>query len=123
MKILISDKSSPACGNIMREASHTVDEKFGLPPDELKKIIGEYEGLIVRSATKVTADLISSAKKLKVIGRAGSGVDNIDVKAAAAKNIIVMNTPGGNTNAVVELTLAYIMALGRFLYPASGPKA
>lgn len=119
MKILISDKSSPACGNIMREAGHTVDEKFGLPPDELKKIIGEYEGLIVRSATKVTADLINSATKLKVIGRAGSGVDNIDVKAAAAKNIVVMNTPGGNTNAVVELTLAYLLALGRFLYSAS----
>ena len=119
MKILISDKSSPACGNILREAGHTVDEKFGLSPDELKKIIGEYDGMIVRSATKVTADLINSAQKLKVIGRAGSGVDNIDVKAAAAKNIIVMNTPGGNTNAVVELTLAYIMALGRFLYSAS----
>jgi len=119
MKILISDKSSPACGNIMREAGHTVDEKFGLPPEDLKKIIGEYEGLVVRSATKVTADLINAAKKLKVIGRAGSGVDNIDVKAAAAKNIIVMNTPGGNTNAVVELTLAYLLALGRFLYPAS----
>jgi D-3-phosphoglycerate dehydrogenase len=119
MKILISDKSSPACGNIMREAGHTVDEKFGLSPDELKKIIGEYDGMVVRSATKVTADLINSAQKLKVIGRAGSGVDNIDVKAAAAKNIIVMNTPGGNTNAVVELTLAYIMALGRFLYSAS----
>lgn len=119
MKILISDKSSPACGNILREAGHTVDEKFGLPPDELKKIIGEYDGLIVRSATKVTADLINAAKKLKVIGRAGSGVDNIDVKAAAAKNIIVMNTPGGNTNAVVELTLAYILALGRSLYMAT----
>ncbi len=93
--------------------------KFGLPPEELKKIIGEYDGLIVRSATKVTADLINEAKNLKVIGRAGSGVDNIDVKAAAAKNIIVMNTPGGNTNAVVELTLAYILALGRSLYAAS----
>ncbi len=119
MKVLISDKSSPGCANILREAGHTVDEKFGLSADELKGIIGNYEGLIVRSATKVTTDIISAAKKMKVIGRAGSGVDNIDVKAAAAQKIIVMNTPGGNTNAVVELTLAYMMALGRHLYTAS----
>ncbi|UCF64523.1 MAG: hypothetical protein JSW33_01455 [bacterium] len=119
MKILISDKSSPACGEVLREAGHSVDEKFGLSPQELLNIIGEYEGLIVRSATKVTVEVINAAKKMKVIGRAGSGVDNIDVKAAVAKNIIVMNTPGANTNAVVELTLAYMLALGRHLYTAS----
>jgi D-3-phosphoglycerate dehydrogenase len=116
MKILISDKSSPSCAEVLRNAGHVVDEKFGITPEELRKVIGEYEGLIVRSATKVTEEIIASAKKLKVIGRAGSGVDNIDVKAAQKKNIVVMNTPGANTNAVVELTLGYLFALSRNLY-------
>ncbi len=119
MKILISDKSSAECANILRNAGHEVDEKFGISPEELKTIISKYDGLIVRSATKVTAEVISAGKKLKVIGRAGSGVDNIDVKTAVNNDIIVMNTPGVNTNAVVELTLAYILALGRHLYTAS----
>ncbi len=119
MKILISDKTSPKCAEILRDAGHEVDEKVGLSPEELKNIIGEYDGLIVRSATKVTADVIEHAKKLKVIGRAGSGVDNIDVKAAMEKGIVVMNTPGANTNAVVELTLTYLLALSRHLYKAS----
>ena len=92
MKILISDKSSPACGEVLRQAGHTVDEKFGLPPEELISIIGDYDGLIVRSATKVTADVIKAAKNLKVIGRAGSGVDNIDVKAANDNDIALMAT-------------------------------
>jgi D-3-phosphoglycerate dehydrogenase len=119
MKILISDKSSPACGELLKKAGHTVDEKFGISPEELISVIGNYDGLIVRSATKVTPEVITAAKNMKVIGRAGSGVDNIDVKAAVEKDILVMNTPGANTNAVVELTLAYIFALGRFLYTAS----
>lgn len=119
MKILISDKTSPKCAEILRAAGHEVDEKTGLSPEELKSIIADYDGLIVRSATKVTADIIEAAKNLKVIGRAGAGVDNIDVKAAAERNIVVMNTPGANTNAVVELTLAYLFALSRHLYPAT----
>jgi len=119
MKVLISDKSSPKCAEVLRQAGHTVDEKFGISPDELKRIIGEYDGLIVRSATKVTREIIEAATSLKVIGRAGTGVDNIDVKAATEKNIVVMNTPGANTNAVVELTLTYLFALGRHLYRAS----
>jgi D-3-phosphoglycerate dehydrogenase len=119
MKILISDKTSPKCGEVLRNAGHSVDEKFGIAADELKKIINEYDGLIVRSATKVTADIISAADNLKVIGRAGSGTDNIDVKTAADKKIIVMNTPGANTNAVVELTLGYLFALSRHFYTAS----
>ncbi len=119
MKVLISDKSSAECANILRNAGHEVDEKFGISPEELKTIVGNYDGLIVRSATKVTAEIISAGKKLKVIGRAGSGVDNIDVKTAVNNDIIVMNTPGANTNAVVELTLSYILALGRHLYTAS----
>ncbi len=119
MKILISDKTSPKCAEILREAGHEVDEKFGISHEELVQIIGNYDGLIVRSATKVTRDVLDAAKNLKVIGRAGTGVDNIDVKAAAEKGIVVMNTPGANTNAVVELTLSYLFALSRHLYQAS----
>lgn len=116
MKILISDKAAPKCAEILRAAGHEVDEKFGISPDELRNIIANYHGLIVRSATKVNQDIIGLAKNLKVIGRAGSGVDNIDCEAANEKNIVVMNTPGGNTNAVAELTVAYLFALSRELY-------
>lgn len=119
MKVLISDKSSPKCAAVLRQAGHAVDERFGISPAELKQIIGEYDGLIVRSATKVTREILEAATNLKVIGRAGTGVDNIDVKAAAERNIVVMNTPGANTNAVVELTLTYLFALSRHLYQAS----
>ncbi len=118
MKILITDKTSPKCAEILRSHGHQVDEKFGIPADELKKIIGEYQGLIVRSATKVTADIIEAGRNLKVIGRAGTGVDNIDVEAATKHNILVMNTPGANTNAVAELALAHMLALSRDFYTA-----
>lgn len=118
MKILISDKSSPKCAELLRGAGHEVDEITGLSPQELKEIINKYDGLIVRSATKVTADIIEAATKLKVIGRAGTGVDNIDVKAATAHDIVVMNTPGGNSNAVAELVLAHMFALARDFYNA-----
>lgn len=119
MKILVSDKTSPKCAEILRAAGHEVDEKFGISPDELKNIIENYHGLIVRSATKVTQEIMGLAKNLKVIGRAGSGVDNIDCVAAEGNNIVVMNTPGGNTNAVVELTLGYLFALSRDHYAAA----
>ncbi len=118
MKILITDKTSPKCAQILRDAGFTVDEKFGISKDELLQIIGNYEGLIVRSATKVTADVIAAARNLKVIGRAGSGVDNIDVQAAAEKGILVMNTPGGNTNAVAELALLLMLGAARNVYNA-----
>ncbi len=118
MKILITDKTSPKCAQILRDAGFTVDEKFGIPKDELLKIIGNYQGMIVRSATKVTADVIAAAKNMKVIGRAGSGVDNIDVAAATEKGILVMNTPGGNTNAVAELALLFMLGTARNIYQA-----
>lgn len=119
MKILISDKTAPKCAEILRAAGHEVDEKFGISIDELQSIIPNYHGLIVRSATKVTKEIIGIAKNLKVVGRAGSGVDNIDCVAAEEKNIVVMNTPGGNTNAVAELTVGYMFALSRDLYNTS----
>lgn len=119
MKILISDKTAPKCAEILRAAGHEVDEEFGISRDELQSIIPNYHGLIVRSATKVTKEIIGIAKNLKVVGRAGSGVDNIDCVAAEEKNIVVMNTPGGNTNAVAELTVGYMFALSRDLYNTS----
>ena len=74
-----------------------MDVKTGLTPDELKAIIKDYDGLVIRSATKVTADLISAADSLKVVGRAGFGLDNVDIPAASQRGIVVMNTPEGNT--------------------------
>src|SRR5262245_66621530 len=96
-KILVSDKLSEAGLKILKQVPDLqIDSKTGLKPDELKKIIGEYDGLIIRSSTKVTADLLSAADKLKIIGRAGIGVDNVDTTAASKRGVIVENTPGGN---------------------------
>jgi D-3-phosphoglycerate dehydrogenase len=119
MKVLISDKSAPQCAEILRRAGHQVDEKFGISPETLITIIEQYDGLIVRSATKVTKDLLIAGKNLKVIGRAGSGVDNIDVQSANEHHIVVMNTPGVNTNAVAELTITYLLVLSRNIYNAT----
>jgi len=91
----------------------SVDVKTGLPEEEIIKIISEYDGMVVRSATKVTKNIILAANKLKVIGRAGAGVDNIDVPTAKENNMIVMNTPGGNSNATAEHAFALIMSVLR----------
>ena len=92
-RVLISDKLSPAAVAIFSERGVEVDVTPGLDKDELAKIIGDYDGLAIRSATKVTAKLLEQAKRLKVIGRAGIGVDNVDIPAATARGVIVMNTP------------------------------
>jgi D-3-phosphoglycerate dehydrogenase len=113
MKVLVSDNISSKGVEILRNAGLEVDVKTGLKPDELKSIIGEYHALIVRSATKATADIIEAAKNLKVIGRAGSGLDNVDKAAASKKGIVVMNTPGGNTVTTAEHTIAMIFAAAR----------
>lgn len=104
-KILIPEKVSPD-GLALLKDRFEVDERKGLSPDELKSIIGEYEALIVRSETKVTAELLAAAKKLKVVARAGVGVDNVDVVAATKHGIIVVNSPSGNINAAAEHTIA-----------------
>lgn len=113
MKVLVSDSISSKGVDILKNAGLEVDVKTGLPPDELKKIIGEYEALIVRSATKATAEIIEAAKNLKVIGRAGSGLDNVDKNAATKRGIVVMNTPGGNTITTAEHTMALILSMAR----------
>ena len=112
-KILISDAMDNIASEILLKNNLDVETKTDLTPEELKNIIANYDGLIVRSATKVTGNIIEAATNLKIIGRAGAGVDNIDVETAKNKNIIVMNTPGGNTNATAEHTIGLIFALLR----------
>ncbi|MGO9771031.1 MAG: phosphoglycerate dehydrogenase [Roseiarcus sp.] len=112
-RVLISDKLSPAAVAIFKERGVDVDVKPGLDKDELAKIIGDYDGLAIRSATKVTAKLLEHAKKLKVIGRAGIGVDNVDIPAATARGVIVMNTPFGNSITTAEHAIALMFALAR----------
>jgi len=114
MKVLISDSMSDKCVEILKRAPGVqVDVNTKLKPEELKKVIKDYHALVVRSATKVTAEIIEAAENLRVIGRAGPGVDNIDANAATKKGIVVMNTPGGNTITTAEHAIAMLMALAR----------
>ena len=112
-RVLISDDLSPRAVEIFAERGVDADVMTGLPPDELKKIIGKYDGLAVRSATKVTKAVLERAANLKVIGRAGIGVDNIDVPAATQRGIVVMNTPFGNSITTAEHAIALMFALAR----------
>src|SRR5512143_1972509 len=112
-KVLISDNLSKEGVEILKKAGLEVVVKTGMTPDELKKEIKDYDGLVIRSATKVTADVVAAAKKLKVIGRAGSGLDNVDKAAASKRGIVVMNTPGGNTVTTAEHSFAMMMSLAR----------
>jgi D-3-phosphoglycerate dehydrogenase len=112
-KVLISDKLSARAKEIFEENGVAVDVKVGLKPEELAAIIGDYDGLAIRSATKVTKDILAKATKLKVIGRAGIGVDNVDIPAATAKGIIVMNTPFGNSITTAEHAIALMFAAAR----------
>lgn len=113
MKILVSDSLSKQGIEVLEKAGFTVVVKTKLSKDELLKEINDCDGLIVRSATKVTADVIDAAGRLKVIGRAGSGLDNVDTQAATRRGIVVMNTPGGNTVTTAEHTMAMIFAMTR----------
>ena len=112
-KVLISDSMSDIAQKIFEKNNISVDVKTGLSEEEIIKIIPDYDGMVVRSATKVTKNIILAAKKLKAIGRAGAGVDNIEVSFAKEKNMIVMNTPGGNANATAEHAFALIMSVLR----------
>jgi D-3-phosphoglycerate dehydrogenase len=112
-KVLVSDKLSPLGVDVFKERGVEVDVNVGLTPEELKEIIGGYDGLVVRSATKATEEIIAAADNLKVIGRAGIGVDNIDIKAATAKGIVVMNTPFGNSITTAEHAIAMMFSLAR----------
>ena len=113
-RVLVSDSLSPRGIEILRQAEGIeVDVETGLTPDELEEIIGGYDALVIRSGTKVTADVIERADKLRVVGRAGIGVDNVDVAAATKRGIVVMNTPGGNSVTTAEHAVALMMSLVR----------
>ncbi len=114
-KVLISDQMDPKAAEIFRANGVAVDERPGLSKEELKAIIGDYDGLAIRSATKVTPDLLSAAGSLKVVGRAGIGVDNVDIPAATARGVVVMNTPFGNSITTAEHAIALMFALAREL--------
>ena len=119
MKVLVSDNISAKGVEILKKAGLEVDVKTGMKPEELKACIGEYSGLVIRSATKVTAEVIEAATNLKVIGRAGSGLDNVDKAAASKKGIVVMNTPGGNTVTTAEHTIAMLFSVARMIPQAT----
>jgi D-3-phosphoglycerate dehydrogenase len=113
IRVLIADDMSKKAVEIMTGAGFSVDFKVGMKPEELAACIGEYHGVGVRSASKITAATLANPGKLKIIGRAGVGVDNIDVKAATDKGILVINTPQGNAAAAAELAIGLMFALAR----------
>jgi len=112
-RVLIADKLSPAALGIFHDRGVEADMKTGLSEDELVAIVGDYDGLAVRSAVKVTARVLEAASRLRVVGRAGIGVDNIDVPAATSRGVVVMNTPFGNSVTTAEHAIALMMALAR----------
>src|SRR5690242_1562073 len=114
-RVLISDALSPAAVQIFKDRGLEVDfqPSLGKDKDKLAEIIGNYDGLAIRSATKVTPKILANAKRLRVIGRAGIGVDNVDIPAATAKGIIVMNTPFGNSITTAEHAITLMLALAR----------
>src|SRR3989338_10098624 len=114
MRVLVSDKLSERGIKILQEGKGiSVDAKTGLKPEELIKIIGDYDALVIRSNTKVTPEIVEAATHLKVIGRAGIGVDNVDLPSATKKGIVVMNTPSGNAVTTAEHAIAMMFAICR----------
>lgn len=112
-KIIVTDKMAPNGVEYLRSKGFEVDTPFGISKEELVKIIGSYDAIIVRSATKVKGEVLDKAVNLKVAGRAGNGVDNIDVAECTRRGITVVNTPEGNTNAAAELSVALIFSVFR----------
>ncbi|MEO0094709.1 MAG: hydroxyacid dehydrogenase [candidate division WOR-3 bacterium] len=119
MKVLISDPIAKEGIEILKKSGFEVIEKTGMPPEELIKIIPDFDAIIVRSATKVTKDVIAAGKKLKVIGRAGVGLDNVDAEAAKAKGIKVVNTPAATSISVAELALGMMLSAARMIPQAT----
>ena len=113
MNILVSDSLSPKGVEVLERAGFSVSVKTKLSKEELLDEIGNYEALIVRSATKVTKEVIEAAGRLRIVGRAGTGLDNVDTEAATRRGIVVMNTPGGNTITTAEHTMSMIAAMSR----------
>ena len=118
-KVLIADKLSPAAVAIFKERGVDIDNKPGMTKEELLAVVDQYDGIAIRSNTKITADVIKAAKKLKVVARAGIGVDNVDIPAATAAGVIVMNTPFGNSITTAEHAISLMLALARELPAAN----
>ncbi len=119
-RVLIADDLSPRAVEILsKEPKIAVDVKVGMKPEELVKVVGQYDAVLVRSATKITAEILEAAQKLKLVGRAGIGVDNIDVKAASRRGVIVENTPSGNATTAAEHAICLLAALARFIPQAT----
>ena len=119
MKILISDKMSDKVEDVLKSKSIEYDIKTGMAPEELKSVIDQYDGILIRSATKLTAEILVDCKNLKVVGRAGVGVDNVDLDTATKNKILVMNTPLGNLEATAELTIGLMFSLYRHIHLAN----
>ncbi len=113
-KVLVSDPIDQAGIEILSQVAQ-VDQRTGLSSDQLKEIIGEYEALMIRSGTQVSTDVIEASDRLRIIGRAGVGVDNVDVPAATKRGVLVVNSPGGNTIAAAEHALALLLSLSRHI--------
>ena len=118
LRILAADPVDASCGATFTDAGHKLTEKK-MKEAELLLAVPQYEGLVVRSGVKVNAEIIAAGKKLRIIGRAGAGVDNIDCAAATRAGVLVMNTPGGNTAAAAELTMSLLMSMARSIPQAS----
>ena len=118
-KILITDAVDKKCKTILETAGFDVTFEAGMPSEKIRSIISQYNALIVRSETLVNGDLISEMDNMIVIGRAGTGVDNIDTESATRKGIIVMNTPGGNTVSTAEHTMALMLGMCRNIAQAN----
>ena len=119
MKILISDKMSDKVEDVLKSKSIDYDIKTGMDPEELKSVIDQYDGILIRSATKLTSNILADCKNLKVVGRAGVGVDNVDLETATKNKILVMNTPLGNLQATAELTIGLMFSLYRHIHLAN----
>ena len=113
MRVLIADKILPVCAEVLRRAGIDADHRPGIAGPDLLKAVADVEGIVVRSDTRITEEVMRSAPKLRVIGRAGAGVDNVDVAAATKRGIVVMNAPGENTISAAEHTLSLLLALAR----------
>ena len=119
MRILISDKMSNKVEDVLKSKQINYDIKTGMSPEELKEVIDQYDGILIRSATKLTSDILADCKNLKVIGRAGVGVDNVDLDQATKNKILVMNTPLGNLEATAELSVGLMFSLMRNIHLAN----
>ncbi len=118
-KVLIADKADPLCEKMLKDRGLEVVVKTGMKPEELKAFVAPFDAIIVRSASKITKEIIAAAKNLKAVARAGAGVDNIDIPAATERKVLVMNTPFGNTVSTAEHAIAMMMALARHIPQAN----